>query len=122
MLGEALSNAQATNVPCAILFLDLDGFKPVNDNFGHPRGDAVLKSVAQRLVRKVGPAGHVGRMGGDEFAIVIGDAQSRRSIEHLADRLIAASPSRISSTSWRSRSASRSAARSARSTARASTI
>ena len=90
LLGEALSNAQATNVPCAIMFLDLDGFKPVNDTFGHPKGDAVLKGVAQRLVKEVGDAGHVGRMGGDEFAIVIRDGQSRRMIEELAARLIAA--------------------------------
>jgi diguanylate cyclase (GGDEF)-like protein/PAS domain S-box-containing protein len=90
LLGEALSTAQATNVPCAIMFLDLDGFKPVNDTFGHPKGDAVLKSVAQRLVREVGEAGHVGRMGGDEFAIVIRDAQGRKSVENLAERLIAA--------------------------------
>jgi diguanylate cyclase (GGDEF)-like protein/PAS domain S-box-containing protein len=90
LLGEALSNAQATNVPCAIMFLDLDGFKPVNDTFGHPKGDAVLKSVAQRLVKEVGDAGHVGRMGGDEFAIVLRDGQSRKIIEDLADRLIAA--------------------------------
>jgi diguanylate cyclase (GGDEF)-like protein/PAS domain S-box-containing protein len=89
LLGEALSNAQATNVPCAIMFLDLDGFKPVNDTFGHPKGDAVLKSVAQRLVKEVGDSGHVGRMGGDEFAIVIRDGQSRKSIEDLANRLIA---------------------------------
>jgi diguanylate cyclase (GGDEF)-like protein/PAS domain S-box-containing protein len=88
LLGEALSNAQATNVPCAIMFLDLDGFKPVNDTFGHPKGDAVLKSVAQRLVKEVGDAGHVGRMGGDEFAIVIKDAQGRKVIENLARRLI----------------------------------
>jgi diguanylate cyclase (GGDEF)-like protein/PAS domain S-box-containing protein len=88
LLGEALSNAQATNVPCAIMFLDLDGFKPVNDTFGHPKGDAVLKSVAQRLVREVGENGHVGRMGGDEFAIVIKDAQGRKIVEGLADRLI----------------------------------
>jgi diguanylate cyclase (GGDEF)-like protein/PAS domain S-box-containing protein len=88
LLGEALSNAQATNVPCAIMFLDLDGFKPVNDTFGHPKGDAVLKGVAQRLVKEVGDSGHVGRMGGDEFAIVIRDGQSRRTIEELASRLI----------------------------------
>ncbi|MEA1013892.1 putative bifunctional diguanylate cyclase/phosphodiesterase [Sphingosinicella sp. LY1275] len=88
LLGEALSNAQATNVPCAIMFLDLDGFKPVNDTFGHPKGDAVLKSVAQRLVKEVGAAGHVGRMGGDEFAIVIKDAQGRKSVENIAQRLI----------------------------------
>jgi diguanylate cyclase (GGDEF)-like protein/PAS domain S-box-containing protein len=90
LLGEALSNAQATNVPCAIMFLDLDGFKPVNDTFGHPKGDAVLKGVAQRLVKEVGDTGHVGRMGGDEFAIVIKDAQGRRSVEMLAERLIQA--------------------------------
>jgi diguanylate cyclase (GGDEF)-like protein len=88
LLGEALSTAQATNVPCAIMFLDLDGFKPVNDTFGHPKGDAVLKGVAQRLVKEVGDAGHVGRMGGDEFAIVIKDAQGRKTIENLAKRLI----------------------------------
>ena len=88
LLGEALSTAQATNVPCAIMFLDLDGFKPVNDTFGHPKGDAVLKSVAQRLVKEVGTAGHVGRMGGDEFAIVIKDAQGRKTVENLAQRLI----------------------------------
>ena len=78
LLGEALSGSAGGETPCAIMFLDLDGFKPVNDTFGHPKGDAVLKSVAQRLVKEVGPFGHVGRMGGDEFAIVIKDAQSRR--------------------------------------------
>ena len=90
LLGEALSGASATATPCAILFLDLDGFKPVNDTFGHPKGDAVLKSVAQRLMKEVGAFGHVGRMGGDEFAIVVKDAQSRQMIETLAHRLIAA--------------------------------
>jgi len=90
LLGEALDNAVAQNVPCAIMFLDLDGFKPVNDTFGHPKGDAVLKSVSQRLVHEVGPLGEVGRMGGDEFAIVIRDAQSRRMIEELGRRIIAA--------------------------------
>ena len=92
LLGEALRAATAGNVPCAIMFLDLDGFKPVNDTFGHPKGDAVLQAVAKRLCDEVGADGHVGRMGGDEFAIVISDAQSRtqgrgpRRPDHPRDR------------------------------------
>ncbi|HYC96281.1 MAG TPA: diguanylate cyclase, partial [Sphingomicrobium sp.] len=88
LLGEALRGATTSNVPCAILFLDLDGFKPVNDTFGHPKGDAVLRAVAKRLVDEVGGDGHVGRMGGDEFAIVVTDAQSRHQVEQMADRII----------------------------------
>jgi diguanylate cyclase (GGDEF)-like protein/PAS domain S-box-containing protein len=88
LLGEALRSATSGNVPCAIMFLDLDGFKPVNDTFGHPKGDAVLRAVAKRLVDQVGSEGHVGRMGGDEFAIVIPDAQSRKLVEQLADRIV----------------------------------
>ena len=88
LLGEALRGATSGNVPCAIMFLDLDGFKPVNDTFGHPKGDAVLRAVAKRLVDEVGAHGTVGRMGGDEFAIVIADAQSRKKVESLADRII----------------------------------
>ncbi len=90
LLGEALRGATTGNVPCAIMFLDLDGFKPVNDTFGHPKGDAVLRAVAKRLVDQVGADGHVGRMGGDEFAIVVNDAQSRKKVEQLAERIIQA--------------------------------
>ena len=90
LLGEALRGAASGNVPCAIMFLDLDGFKPVNDTFGHPKGDAVLRAVAKRLVDEVASNGTVGRMGGDEFAIVINDAQSRKKVEQLADRIIQA--------------------------------
>jgi diguanylate cyclase (GGDEF)-like protein len=90
LLGESLRVATTSNVPCAIMFLDLDGFKPVNDTFGHPKGDAVLQAVAKRLCDEVSTDGHVGRMGGDEFAIVINDAQSRKKVEGLADRIIRA--------------------------------
>ena len=90
LLGEALRHATTSNVPCAIMFLDLDGFKPVNDTFGHPKGDAVLQAVAKRLCDQVGPDGHVGRMGGDEFAIVVTDAQSRQKVEQLANGIIGA--------------------------------
>ena len=103
LLGEALRTATTSNVPCAIMFLDLDGFKPVNDTFGHPKGDAVLQAVAKRLCEQVGPDGHVGRMGGDEFAIVVTDAQSRKQAEMLADSIIKsiASPYMIDQTEIR---------------------
>jgi diguanylate cyclase (GGDEF)-like protein len=91
LLGNALSGAQLEgSAPCAIMFLDLDSFKPVNDTFGHPKGDAVLKGVAHRLVKEVGDLGHVGRMGGDEFAIVVRDVSNRKMVEELAGRIIAA--------------------------------
>ena len=88
LLGESLRAATNGNVPCAIMFLDLDGFKPVNDTFGHPKGDAVLRAVAKRLVDEVGSEGDVGRMGGDEFAIVRPDAQGSKKVELMADRII----------------------------------
>ena len=88
LLGEALRTATADSHACSILFLDLDGFKPVNDTFGHPKGDAVLRAVAKRLTQEVANDGVVGRMGGDEFAIVIPDAQSRTKVEQMADRII----------------------------------
>jgi diguanylate cyclase (GGDEF)-like protein/PAS domain S-box-containing protein len=90
LLGDALERAKGSAVPCAILFLDLDGFKPVNDTFGHMKGDLILKAVAQRLVQEVGSAGAVGRIGGDEFAVIVSEAQSRAKIEALGARLIAA--------------------------------
>ena len=90
LLGESLRVATTSNVPCAIMFLDLDGFKPVNDTFGHPKGDAVLQAVAKRLCSQAGADGTVGRMGGDEFAVVIPDGQSRKKVEQLADRIITA--------------------------------
>ncbi|MGP1353413.1 MAG: putative bifunctional diguanylate cyclase/phosphodiesterase [Parasphingopyxis sp.] len=90
LLDTALGDAKEKGVPCAIMFLDLDGFKPVNDTFGHPKGDAVLKTVARRLKDVVGSRGAVGRIGGDEFAVVVDDAQSRVGVEALAEKLIAA--------------------------------
>ncbi|MEM8694819.1 MAG: EAL domain-containing protein [Pseudomonadota bacterium] len=90
LLDTALGDAKDRGVPCAIMFLDLDGFKPVNDTFGHPKGDAVLKTVARRLSDAVGNRGTVGRIGGDEFAVVVDDAQSRVGVEALAEKLISA--------------------------------
>jgi diguanylate cyclase (GGDEF)-like protein len=68
-LTEALQAAVKTD-HLAIFCLDLDGFKGVNDMFGHPAGDELLRQVANRLVRCIGDQGMVARLGGDEFAIL----------------------------------------------------
>ena len=70
-LEEALDGADGTGRAVALLLLDLDRFKTVNDTMGHPVGDALLKQVAKRLFRTVGDRGMVGRLGGDEFQVMI---------------------------------------------------
>lgn len=62
---------------CAIFLLDLDRFKQVNDTMGHPVGDALLTQVAERLKNTVGQAGRVGRLGGDEFEVILPGAHTR---------------------------------------------
>lgn len=70
LIGERFSEAES-NVGFAVLYLDLDGFKSVNDTLGHSSGDHMLQQVAERVTLAVGDAGVVGRMGGDEFAVVM---------------------------------------------------
>lgn len=71
----------------AALCLDLDRFKPINDALGHAVGDAVLKAVAARLVRAVGPRDFVARLGGDEFLVVQMNAAHEEEVSALAHRL-----------------------------------
>ena len=88
LLGEALRAATTGNVPCAIMFLDLDGFKPVNDTFGHPKGDAVLRAVAKRLVDEVADTAMSAAWAATSSPSSFTDAQSRQQVEQLADRII----------------------------------
>ncbi|KZE17109.1 EAL domain-containing protein [Sphingomonas hankookensis] len=74
----------------ALFLLDLDRFKAVNDTMGHPVGDALLKQVAQRLERTVGDAGLVGRLGGDEFQVILPRIASRSDMVTLAQAIITA--------------------------------
>lgn len=81
--------AEATPAPCLML-LDLDGFKSVNDIYGHKTGDQVLAEVGRRLRAQVPACGHVGRLGGDEFAVLYDPAVAGVSVRDLAEAVIAA--------------------------------
>jgi diguanylate cyclase (GGDEF)-like protein len=87
LLGEALREATAGNSACAILFMDLDGFKPVNDIAGHEAGDHLLIQVAGRLRATVRDGDLVGRLGGDEFAVLVADSLEEATA--LAERIVA---------------------------------
>lgn len=87
-LKEVLTIPPNGNRNCAIFLLDLDRFKQVNDTLGHPAGDALLKQVAQRLQRVVGVEAKVGRLGGDEFQVIL-SAPVRDELALLAHDIIA---------------------------------
>lgn len=87
-LAQTLDAARAGNGKASVLLLDLDGFKPVNDRFGHPVGDEVLRIIGKRLTKLVRSADTVARLGGDEFAIVQSDLKENRDAEKLSDRII----------------------------------
>ncbi len=70
-LEQAVERQRRESVPLAVLCLDLDDFKTVNDALGHPAGDELLIRVAGRLTRYLGDAHLVARLGGDEFAVLI---------------------------------------------------
>lgn len=87
-LEGTLASYKAAKRSCALMMLDLDRFKHVNDTMGHQAGDELLKQVAERLTRIVGDRGEVGRLGGDEFQIILPDLDDRGALGELADKLI----------------------------------
>jgi len=86
--GQATALAARNAWRCALLFLDLDGFKPVNDRFGHATGDKLLQSVSQRLADCVRDCDTVSRLGGDEFAVLLGQAKDRDDASVTARRIL----------------------------------
>lgn len=86
-LGHALARARRGGRAIAVLFVDLDGFKAVNDSFGHAIGDAVLTAVARRLDDAVRRSDSLARLGGDEFVVLAEDIETPATVEHLAERI-----------------------------------
>jgi diguanylate cyclase (GGDEF)-like protein len=88
MLDQALANADARRRGCALMMIDLDRFKQVNDTLGHPIGDKLLKKVGARLGEVLGDDGQVGRLGGDEFEAILPGVEEEGRLSELARRLI----------------------------------
>ena len=88
-LGKAwMEHGRDKTSGCAVLCLDLDHFKGVNDSLGHPVGDALLMQVASRLRSCVGEAGMVARLGGDEFAVICAPSPGHESLSALAQSIV----------------------------------
>ncbi|MBK8751069.1 MAG: EAL domain-containing protein [Candidatus Competibacteraceae bacterium] len=85
---QALAQADRQNTLLAVCYLDLDGFKPVNDTLSHAAGDKLLIAVAERLNRGVRGDDTVARMGGDEFAVLLGGLSSVEECENALTRLL----------------------------------
>ncbi len=87
-LSRAMSQARRNQDCFALLFLDLDGFKSVNDHYGHEAGDEVLKSTASRLLACIRDIDTVARLGGDEFAIILGGMEKTIDVTSVAEKII----------------------------------
>lgn len=88
-LMRALRNANKLDERVAVLFLDSDRFKEINDNFGHAAGDAVLVAVAKRVRAQLREEDLVARLGGDEFAVLLAPLHKTEDAERIAEKIIA---------------------------------
>lgn len=88
LLEETIKAFRGQRRPVAVLLVNLDRFKQINDTMGHPVGDALLKQVAERLAKIIGDSDKVGRLGGDEFQVVLQDSHDRGALGDLATQII----------------------------------
>ena len=88
-VGKSLPQAKRLKHKMAILFMDLDGFKQINDTFGHVVGDKLLKEVASRLLKSTREGDSVARFGGDEFAFLLNNVKSKENVAVFANKMIA---------------------------------
>lgn len=87
-LEQEKKKAQRSGLPLALLFLDLDRFKEVNDSLGHNMGDQLLKDAAQRLRHCARESDIVSRLGGDEFTVILGELENLHGIERVAQSIL----------------------------------
>jgi diguanylate cyclase (GGDEF)-like protein/PAS domain S-box-containing protein len=87
-LGTAITRARALKEQVAILFIDLDRFKPINDSLGHAAGDELLRSLGRRLTEVLGPEMLVARLAGDEFTVVVEHVRDTATVYRTANRLL----------------------------------
>ena len=89
LLAREMKHALRTGRTLGLLFIDLDGFKSVNDSLGHDAGDQLLKQVARRIRARIRETDTVARLGGDEFTVILTDVTQASAVEHLAEVLLA---------------------------------
>jgi diguanylate cyclase (GGDEF)-like protein len=95
-LNQELARARRHDKPFAVMMLDLDQFKQINDTYGHPAGDAFLGVIGRRLDAAMREMDTVARLGGDEFAIIVPEVSDLSVLEEIAQRIIAALAKKIS--------------------------
>jgi diguanylate cyclase (GGDEF)-like protein len=91
-MSRAISYAERYDTPASLIYFDLDGFKAINDAHGHAAGDAALRYVATFLTTNVRESDIVGRLGGDEFGVILAkadDPQCKKKAQSLADQFLA---------------------------------
>ena len=86
--GHAIALARRHQTMAALVFLDLDNFKSVNDSLGHPRGDELLRTVGDRLTKVLRDSDTVCRQGGDEFLILLGEVRDRSDVAEIGAKLL----------------------------------
>lgn len=89
-LEHAIHLAERDNASFTLMFIDLNGFKQVNDNFGHDAGDAIIRICAERLNTCLRRSDSVARMGGDEFTLLLQNIANNTDVAHIAEKVISA--------------------------------
>ena len=103
-LEREVRSARQSNYQFAVLVIDIDRFKDINDSFGHLAGDQVLKAVARRLTASVRPNDAVTRFGGDEFVVLVKNIRGERDVRQIMERIdrsLEASGKRCGGEEWR---------------------